>query len=188
MIGSSRIGNLIRYMRVNNLKRKCIAKYKGGSTIEWARRTASELQSNVQTVFQTGMNNILNSRQSDKNIVHQFRILTREGVSNGNSVVITSILPTDIGGHGVARRVKAINENLGRVVTEEGGTFLDVTEFFIKHGKLVTTLYKQERQGHLHLNEAGAKILTHKINEAILKLGGKEIIEDFPPPSQKHWR
>ena len=186
LIGSSRMGNLVKNMKVNNLKRKCIAKYKGGSKIEWARLTASELQPNVNTVFQTGMNNILNTRQTNNNIVHQFRVLTREGVANGHNVVVTSILPTDIGGSRVAKRVDEINRSLRRVVAEEGGTFLDMTDFFMKNGRIIESLYKREHQGYLHLNEKGASVMTHKINQTIIELGGREIVEDFPFPSLKH--
>ena len=80
LIGSSRMGNIIKSMKANNLKRKCIAKFKGGTTIEWAKQTASDLQPNITTVYQTGINNILNKGQTTKNIVEQFRKLTSEGV------------------------------------------------------------------------------------------------------------
>ena len=174
------------------MKRKCIAKYKGGSTIEWARCTAAELQEGVTTVFQTGINNILNTRQSNNNIIHQFKMLTREGVSRGNTVIITSILPTDIGPN-VDQRVEEINAALSKIVEREGGIFIDMTKYFIENGRIVEQFYRYERgyerDGFLHLNAGGASIMARKINQIIQEYGGSEIIEDFWEPSRinRHW-
>ena len=180
------MGNIIRYMKVNGLKRKCIAKFRGGSTIEWARRTAADLQPNVTTVFQTGVNNLLNTNQDNKNIIHQFRMLTKEGIERGNTVIVTSILPTDIGGYELNKRVNEINMALSRVVPTEGGIFMDMTQHFVKDGYLVRELYSRERHGLLLLSAAGANIMAHKINETVINQGGREIIEDFR--SQSLWQ
>ena len=130
-------------------------------------------------MFLVVKNNVLNTNQDNKNIIHQFRMLTREGVNRGNTVIVTSILPTDIGGYDLNRRVDTINLALSRVVQEEGGIFIDVTHHFMKAGNLVSNLYRKERYGFLHLNAEGANLMAHKINETVKKGGGREIIEDF---------
>ena len=183
LIGSSRIGNIIRSMRTNNLRRKCIAKFKGGSNIEWAKQTAADLQPDVTTVFQTGINNILNTSQSTKNIVHQFRMLTKEGINRGHKVIITSILPTNIGGYAVAKKIEDVNTALKNVVEEEGGIFADATHYFLKNGKIVEDLYHRDKWGLLHLNAQGGMVMTHLINEAVIESGGNHIVENFRTPS-----
>ena len=142
----------------------------------------------MTTVFQTGINNILNTRQSNSNIVHQFKMLTREGVEKGNKAVITSILPTDIGQPEVEQRVDEINAALGKVVEREGGIFIDMTKYFIENGRIADELYRYERDGFLHLNAAGASVMARKINQVIIEKGGSEIIEDFWEQSLKYRR
>ena len=49
-------------------------------------------------------------------------------------------------------------------------------------------LYKNEKCGLLHLNEKRARIAIETINSALVKLGLKEIIEDFRMGSLSHQR
>ena len=112
-------------------------------------------------------------------------MLTREGVHRGNTVIITSILPTDIGGRRVAERIQYINDTLAREVVKEGGHFIDLTKYFVRHGILTGSLYRQERTGLLHLNADGARVMTHKLNEELIKMGMQEMVEDFRVSRQR---
>lgn len=62
-------------------------------------------------------------------------MLTREGVERGNTVIITSILPTDIGGREVDLMSREINKEVSITVPREGGTFIDINHHYEKDGR-----------------------------------------------------
>ena len=120
-------------------------------------------------VFQTGINNVINTSQSDENIRYQVKCLIRENVNKRKNlqVIFTSIIPSNIYGSDTIIRVKELNRTLENIVTEEGGVFLDLDRFFTRGFDLVENLYRQEEYGLLYLNDAGLTVLAHVINSSL---------------------
>ena len=94
-------------------------------------------------------------------------------------MVMTSILPTEVGGEYNKQRIMYLNSEIEKVVKEEGGKFVNLERHFMVGSSINRDLYKNESCGLLHINEKGARIAIHTINDELMKMGLDGIIEDF---------
>ena len=150
--------------------------------MNWARKETKKIIAREQQcdiVFQTGVNNIINTNQNDENIIYQIRNLIKENAGTKHNIFFTSIIPCDIHGSDTTRRIKKINLALRQVVEEEGGIFMDLDIYFTRQNRLNRELFYVEREGLLHLNEMGRTVLAHAINLAISKV---DLIESNRTP------
>ena len=94
-------------------------------------------------------------------------------------MIVTSILPTDVGGEYNKQRITYLNSKIKDEVEREGGKFIDLDRHFITDNRINKELYKTESCGLLHINEKGARVVIRTINSELKKMGLNEIIEDF---------
>ena len=94
-------------------------------------------------------------------------------------MVITSILPTDVGGEYTKQRIVYLNSKIKKEVEDEGGIFIDLDKHFITNNYINKDLYRREKCGLLHINDNGAKVVLRTVNDKLKKMGLNEITEDF---------
>ena len=162
--------------------KKVVVRCCGGSKISWARKEVRRIATQVKNpviIIQSGINNILNTRQDDENITHQVRCMIKEACRwlPKNRVIFTSIIPTDIGGERIATRVRDLNQTLYQVVTGEGATFIDLQSYFTTvsrdgdgNSRLNKHAYRLEGKSHIHLNRIGSTILASVIDAEIYRM------------------
>ena len=185
VVGDSRVRDMIGMLPVLWPGSNPVIRCRGGSMVAWTWKEAkriTERHRNAVIVIQTGVNNILNTYQNNNTIVNSFRRMLRDLVQSipGNRIIVTSILPTDIGGSRTMDRITKVNQNLKLVVNEEGSKFIDLQELFVRSTNsqidldnsrpyLNRHLFQRENGCHLHLNDKGnivfAKMLEAEMNK-----------------------
>lgn len=98
-------------------------RYKSGSTINWMRNEIRSLEEGVTLIIQTGINNILNTKQSNANIIHQYRQLLKE--NKNKNIIMSSIIPASDRKGELYSRVFEINEELRRMAEQEQVTVMN---------------------------------------------------------------
>ena len=143
-------------------------RYKSGSTINWMRNEIRSLEEGVTLIIQTGINNILNTKQSNANLIHQYRQLLKE--NKNKNIIISSIIPASDRKGELYHRVFEVNEELRRIAKQEQVTFVDCEQAFIENAVLKFDLYK--RAGiYLHLNEKGNELYVNMVDSVMRRLG-----------------
>ena len=119
-------------------------------------------------IIQTGINNILNTKQSNANLIFQYRELLRE--NKDKNIVITSIIPASNRKGKLYLRVFEVNNELRNLAKQEQVTFVDCEQDFIQNSTLNFHLFK--RAGiYLHLNDSGNELFINKVDAALKRLG-----------------
>ena len=178
-IGDSRVRDIYNYMKAQGYT-AIRTKYRRGSTVNWARCEIGELKDHSRIVLQTGINNILSTKQSNSNIVHQFRKLVRE--NRNKEVVITSILPASSRKGDIPSRIFEINNELKKLAFQENIAYIDLTDLFMAGNELDYGLYKKEGR-YIHLNDKGNEKFIRTIDEALRRKG-----DSFLKLTQVFWR
>ena len=173
--GDSRIRSIEQLCKSKHLGHRYYTHYKGGSTINWCRQESAMLRErNCTVVFQTGINNVLNTKQTEKNILYQIGELISENREKNRKVIFTSILPADLGNPRLMSVIEELNQGIQRKVTEMGGIYLDLQDYFVRNKELIRSFYLDERNGHIHLNKDGATVLMRVIEA--------KLTSSTPPP------
>lgn len=163
------LGELLKTESRRQSRHRYYLHYRGGSTIDWCRRGSDDLrEENCIVVFQTGINNLLNTNQTFNNILHQIGELVKENIRRNRRVVFCSIIPANLGDYDLQECIKELNELIEVRVIEEGGEFLNLQKHFEWKGRLSTYLYGEETCGYLHLNMDGNKVFLRQM-EAIIE-------------------
>ena len=124
------------------------------------------MEEHATIILQTGINNILNSKQNNESIVHQYRQLIRENIAN-KKIIVTSILPASRNEGNVSGRIQEVNKQLKRVCCVEGATYVEM-EGYLDGNTLNREFYNQLSNGHLiHLNMAGAEKFVEILDESL---------------------
>ena len=87
LVGGSRARDIFLFMKRQGYT-EINTSYKSGSTINWARGEIRNKENGATIILQTGVNNILNTKQSNANIIHQFKELLKE--NEDKKIYITS--------------------------------------------------------------------------------------------------
>ena len=172
LVGGSRVKNVYMHMRRRGFKGLRVH-YKGGSTIQWARCVAREIESGAVIVVQTGVNNILNTSQSVANIIHQMRQLVKEN-RDKNSIVITSILPVAGADCINLGMISNVNEKLRKMAAEENVLFVDMDEYFLDGPYVNVGLFRREAEGFIHLNDDGCEVFACAMDAYLARTLGIE--------------
>ena len=106
------------------------ARYKGGSTIAWARGEIREREAGSRIIVQTGVNNILNTGQGNGNILFQFKQLVKE--NRDKTIILTSILPAGNRNGKLIKRIDELNDELKAFAVEEHVTYVDLTDICVQ--------------------------------------------------------
>lgn len=87
------------------------------------RNEIRSLEEGVTLIIQTGINNILNTKQSNANIIHQYRQLLKE--NKNKNIIMSSIIPASDRKGELYSRVFEINEELRRMAEQEQVTVMN---------------------------------------------------------------
>ena len=86
-----------------------------------------------------------------------------ENREKNRRVVFTSILPADLGNPRLISVIEELNKNIHKKVTEMGGIYLDLQDYYVRNKELIKNFYLDERNGHIHLNRDGATVFMRVI-------------------------
>ena len=173
IIGGSRARDIYRHMKSTGCT-DIYTRYRGGSTIAWARGEIKEREEGSRIVVQTGANNILNTKQENQNIPHQFKVLIRE--NRDKKIILTSILPFADRNGNVETRIDEINKELAKLANRENVTFIDLTDILVSNHMLNLDLYKKEGR-YIHFNSDGNRRIVEKIDQIFKQNGDAFLVK-----------